>query len=115
MRTQTKPVYEDTEAEAGTTAEVAAPTFQNAAGETVAAPEGVTFAATEDTPADVTVNEDGSLSVPVSADAQPGDKITVPVRVSHPGGLDEVVQATVTVAGEAVEAPAWADTETPAD
>ena len=115
VRTQTKPVYEDTEAEAGTTAEVAAPTFQNAAGETVAAPEGVTFAATEDTPADVTVNEDGSLSVPVSADAQPGDKITVPVRVSHPGGLDEVVQATVTVAGEAVEAPAWADTETPAD
>ena len=45
----------------------------------------------------MTVNEDGSITVPVPEDANPGDKIEVPVVVTYPDGTKDNVDVTVTV------------------
>lgn len=53
----------------------------------------------------------GAVTVPVPADAKPGDKITVPVVVTYPDGTKDNVDVTVTV--EQPDAPAekpdWKD------
>ncbi len=92
--------YEPTEALPGTNAEVAPPTFTDETGKQVDTPAGTTFSKSPDTPDGVTVNEDGSLVVPVSEDAQPGDEIDVPVTVSYEDGSTETLIAKVIVVAD---------------
>ena len=92
--------YEPTEALPGTNAEVAPPTFTDETGNKVDTPAGATFSKGADTPDGVTVNKDGSLVVPVPADAQPGDEIDVPVTVTYEDGSTETLIAKVVVVAD---------------
>ncbi|WP_141761580.1 YPDG domain-containing protein, partial [Corynebacterium sp. HMSC036E10] len=81
----------------GEDVEVDKPVFKDKDGNEVTPPEGTKFEKGEGAPDNVTVNPDGSITVPVSEDANPGDKITVPVEVTYPDGSKDTVEVTVTV------------------
>ncbi|WP_210401384.1 YPDG domain-containing protein, partial [Corynebacterium sp. HMSC034E11] len=73
------------------------PVFKDKDGKETTPPEGTKFDKGEGAPEGVTVNEDGSITVKVPEDANPGDKITVPVEVTYPDGSKDNVDVTVTV------------------
>lgn len=106
-----EPGYEDGSGKPGDDVTVDKPVFKDNNGEETTPPEGTKFEKGEGAPENVTVNEDGSITVKVPEDADPGDKITVPVVVTYPDGSTDEVEVTVTV--EQPDAPAekpdWKD------
>ena len=100
-----EPGYEDGNGKPGEDVTVPAPTIKDKDGNPTEAPEGTTFKPSENAPDGVKVDEKtGEITVPVPEDAQPGDKITVPVEVTYPDGSKDNVDVTVTV--EQPDAPA---------
>ncbi|MGJ4178416.1 YPDG domain-containing protein, partial [Corynebacterium macclintockiae] len=107
-----EPEYEDGSGKPGTDVTVPAPTFKDKDGKDTTAPEGTKFTPGDNAPEGVKVDPNtGAVTVPVPADAKPGDKITVPVVVTYPDGTKDNVDVTVTV--EQPDAPAekpdWKD------
>ena len=92
-----EPGYEDGSGKPGEDVTIDKPVFKDNNGEETTPPEGTKFEKGEGAPENVTVNEDGSITVPVPEDANPGDKITVPVDVTYPDGSKDTVDVTVTV------------------
>ena len=105
------PKYEDGSAKPGEDATVPAPTFTDKDGKDTKAPEDTKFTKGEGAPEDAKVDETtGEITVPVSGDAKPGDKIAVPVVVTYPDGSKDNAEVTVTV-----EEPGTTDPEQPGD
>ena len=105
-----EPGYEDGSGKPGEDVKVPAPEFKDKDGQPTTAPEGTTFKPGDNAPEGVKVDETtGEITVPVPADAKPGDKITVPVVVTYPDGSTDTVDVTVTV--EQPDAPAAKDNE----
>ncbi|OIR46040.1 YPDG domain-containing protein [Corynebacterium sp. NML130628] len=92
-----EPEYKDGSGKPGTDVTVDKPVFKDGKGKETTPPEGTTFEKGEGAPKNVTVNEDGSITVKVPEDAKPGSKITVPVEVTYPDGSKDNVDVTVTV------------------
>ncbi|PLA12614.1 YPDG domain-containing protein [Corynebacterium riegelii] len=93
-----EPGYEDGSGKPGEDVKVPAPTFKNKDGNPTEAPEGTTFGPGKNAPDGVKVNENtGEITVTIPEDANPGDKITVPVTVTYPDGSKDNVDVTVTV------------------
>ena len=104
-----EPGYEDGSGKPGEDVTVDAPKFTDKDGNDTKAPEGTTFKPGDKAPDGVKVDENtGEITVPVPEDANPGDKITVPVEVTYPDGSKDNVDVTVTV--DEPDAP-----ETPTD
>ncbi|OIR46039.1 YPDG domain-containing protein [Corynebacterium sp. NML130628] len=91
------PEYQDGKGKPGTDVTVPAPKFTDKDGKETTPPADTKFEKGEGAPGNVTVNEDGSVTVPVPEGAKPGDKITVPVEVTYPDGSKDNVDVTVTV------------------
>ena len=107
-----EPEYEDGNGKPGEDVTVPAPTFKDKDGNDTEAPEGTKFTPGEGAPEGVTVDENtGEITVPVPEDANPGDKITVPVDVTYPDGTTDTVDVTVTV-DEPAKTPDWKDATT---
>ncbi|MGV0394124.1 YPDG domain-containing protein [Corynebacterium riegelii] len=93
-----EPGYEDGSGKPGEDVKVPAPEFKDKDGNPTTAPEGTTFGPGKNAPDGVKVNENtGEITVTVPEDANPGDKITVPVEVTYPDGSKDNVDVTVTV------------------
>ena len=93
-----EPVYEDGSGKPGEDVTVPAPEFKDKDGNPTTPPEGTTFTPGENTPDGVTIDENtGEITVTIPKDANPGDKITVPVEVTYPDGSKDNVDVTVTV------------------
>ena len=106
-----EPEYEDGSGKPGEDVTVPAPEFKDKDGKETKAPEGTKFTPGDDAPEGVNVDENtGEITVPVPEDANPGDKITVPVEVTYPDGSKDNVDVTVTV--EQPDAPETPDTKT---
>lgn len=54
----------------------------------------------------VTVGADGTISVEIPADAEPGTEITIPVIITYPDGTIDIATATITVGEEVPAVPA---------
>jgi len=107
-----EPEYEDGNGKPGEDVTVPAPTFEDKDGNDTEAPEGTKFTPGEGAPEGVKVDENtGEITVPVPEDANPGDKITVPVDVTYPDGTTDTVDVTVTV-DEPAKTPGWKDATT---
>ena len=92
------PEYEDGSGKPGDDVTVPAPEFKDKDGKPAEAPEDTKFTPGENAPEGVKVDEStGEVTVPVPEDAEPGDKITVPVDVTYPDGSEDTVDVTVTV------------------
>ncbi|MCG7289358.1 MULTISPECIES: YPDG domain-containing protein, partial [unclassified Corynebacterium] len=105
-----EPEYEDGNGKPGEDVTVPAPTFKDKDGNDTEAPEGTKFTPGEGAPEGVTVDENtGEITVPVPEDANPGDKITVPVDVTYPDGTTDTVDVTVTVDEPDAPAPVEED------
>ena len=93
-----EPGYEDGSGKPGEDVTVPAPEFKDKDGNPTTAPEDTTFKPGENAPEDVTVDPNtGEITVPLPGDANPGDKITVPVDVTYPDDTTDTVDVTVTV------------------
>ena len=100
------PEYEDGSGKPGDDVTVPAPEFKDKDGKPAEAPEDTKFTPGENAPEGVKVDEStGEVTVPVPEDAEPGDKITVPVDVTYPDGSEDTVDVTVTVDEPDVPAP----------
>ena len=75
-------------------------------------PEGSEVTPKSDKDWDVTVGDDGKVTVTPPADAKPGDKSTITVEVTYPDGSKDTDEFVVEV-GE--PDPNWDDAETPGD
>ncbi|MGJ4078677.1 YPDG domain-containing protein, partial [Corynebacterium macclintockiae] len=107
-----EPGYEDGSGKPGEDVTVPAPEFKDKDGKDTTAPEGTKFTPGDNAPEGVKVDPNtGAVTVPVPADAKPGDKITVPVVVTYPDGTKDTVDVTVTVTEKdnGVYAPAYED------
>ena len=105
-----EPGYKDGSGKPGDDVKVPAPEFKDKDGNPTTAPEGTKFAPGDNAPDGVKVDPaTGEITVPVPADAKPGDKITVPVVVTYPDGSTDTVDVTVTV--EQPDAPEATDNE----
>ncbi|MCG7259305.1 YPDG domain-containing protein, partial [Corynebacterium sp. ACRQK] len=105
------PKYTDGSGKPGSDVKIDAPSFTDKDGNPTEAPGGTKFTPGENAPDGVTVNEDGSVKVTIPEDANPGDKITVPVEVTYPDGSKDNVDVTVTVTDKdnGVFEPAYED------
>ncbi|WP_141763020.1 YPDG domain-containing protein, partial [Corynebacterium sp. HMSC070H05] len=102
-----EPGYEDVTGKPGEDAKVPAPKFTDKDGNPTEAPDAK-FTPGENVPDGVTIDENtGEITVKVPEDANPGDKITVPVVVTYPDGTKDNVDVTVTV--EQPDAPEQPD------
>ena len=100
------PEYEDGSGKPGDDVTVPAPEFKDKDGKPAEAPEDTKFTPGENAPEGVKVDDKtGEVTVPVPEDAEPGDKITVPVDVTYPDGSEDTVDVTVTVDEPDVPAP----------
>ncbi|MDK7750454.1 YPDG domain-containing protein, partial [Brevibacterium sp. UMB10442] len=109
-----EPGYEDGSGKPGEDVKIEKPEFKDKDGNPTEAPEGTTFKPGEDAPEGVKVDENtGEITVPIPEDANPGDKITVPVEVTYPDGSKDNVDVTVTVEEpDAPEEPGDKDADT---
>ena len=82
--------YPDGKGEPGARAEIP---VSEANGKTI--PEGTTY--TSLTPGEITVDNQGKVTVTIPADKNPGDKVTGKVLVRYPDGSEEEVPVSVTV------------------
>ena len=91
------PEYKGGSGKPGTDVKVPAPEFKDKDGNPTEAPDAK-FTPGENTPDGVTIDEStGGITVKVPEDANPGDKITVPVVVTYPDDTKDNVDVTVTV------------------
>ena len=91
------PEYKGGSGKPGTDVKVEKPEFKDKDGNPTEAPDAK-FTPGENTPDGVTIDEKtGEITVKVPEDANPGDKITVPVVVTYPDGTKDNVDVTVTV------------------
>ena len=91
------PEYKGGSGKPGTDVKVPAPEFKDKDGNPTEAPDAK-FTPGENTPDGVTIDENtGGITVKVPEDANPGDKITVPVVVTYPDDTKDNVDVTVTV------------------
>ena len=109
------PEYQDGKGKPGEDVSVDKPVFKDKDGKEKTPPAGTTFEKGEGAPENVTVNEDGSISVKVPEDAKPGDKITAPVKVKYPDGSTEDVNVTVEVQPKDPSVVPGDNTTVPAD
>ncbi|WPJ93621.1 YPDG domain-containing protein [Corynebacterium sp. UMB2355A] len=110
-----QPEYEGGEGNPGGTAEVPAPKFKDDKGNETTPPEGTTFDKGEGAPEGVEIDKDGKITVKVPGDATPGDKITVPVKVTYPDESTETVDVTVNVVKPDPSVKEGDNTTVPAD
>ena len=82
--------YPDGKGETGARVEIP---VSEANGKTI--PEGTTY--TSLTPGEITVDNQGKVTVTIPADKNPGDKVTGKVLVRYPDGSEEEVPVSVTV------------------
>ncbi|WP_295644242.1 Rib/alpha-like domain-containing protein [uncultured Corynebacterium sp.] len=92
-----QPTYTPESVVQGVPHEVPAPLNTDGA----AMPAGTKFTAAGDTPAWVTVNEDGSLQLKADENVAPGE-YSVPIQVTYTDGTSEVVNVKVTVSAPSV-------------
>ena len=109
-----EPEYKDGSGKPGEDVTVPAPEFKDKDGNPTTPPDGTTFTPGENTPDDVTIDENtGEITVTIPKDANPGDKITVPVEVTYPDGSKDNVDVTVTVDNPDKPVDEGADTTPP--
>ena len=109
-----EPEYKDGSGKPGEDVTVPAPEFKDKDGNPTTPPDGTTFTPGENTPDDVTIDENtGEITVTIPKDAKPGDKITVPVEVTYPDGSKDNTTVTVTVDNPDKPVDEGADTTPP--
>ena len=109
-----EPEYEDGSGKPGEDVTVPAPEFKDKDGNTTTPPDGTTFTPGENAPDGVVVDKNtGEITVTIPKDANPGDKITVPVEVTYPDGSKDNVDVTVTVDNPDKPVDEGADTTPP--
>ena len=94
---QIDPAYKETAVKPGQSVDIKKPTFTDNDGKETTAPEGTKFEKGEGAPDGVTVNEDGSIKFEAPKDAQPGDVIEIPVKVTYPDGSVDTPKAKVVI------------------
>ncbi|MCG7466488.1 YPDG domain-containing protein, partial [Corynebacterium sp. ACRPJ] len=94
---QIDPAYKETAVKPGQSVDIKKPTFTDNDGKETTAPEGTTFEKGEGAPDGVTVNEDGSIKFEAPKDAQPGDVIEIPVKVTYPDESVDTPKAKVVI------------------
>ena len=95
---QIDPAYKETAVKPGESVDIKQPTFTDNDGKDATAPDGTKFEKGEGAPDGVTVNEDGSIKFEAPKDAQPGDVIEIPVKVTYPDGSVDTPKAKVVIA-----------------
>ena len=94
---QIDPAYKETAVKPGQSVDIKKPTFTDNDGKETTAPEGTKFEKGEGAPDGVTVNEDGSIKFEAPKEAQPGDVIEIPVKVTYPDGSVDTPKAKVVI------------------
>ncbi|WKD59971.1 Rib/alpha-like domain-containing protein [Corynebacterium caspium] len=94
------PSYDPIVGNAGQTLSSGEPTFRKG-GQTSSKPAGTSFAVDPSDTTNATIDANtGIVTVTIPAGAKPGDKFTVPVKVTYPDASTEIIQVPVIVAGK---------------